>query len=318
MRVALSMLLGEHVEATQVEHADVVGFQVVCPCCRESVFKVARSNRNGGTQFFSHRVARPGTEDCERRVAALSRSTILSYDSMSRGQTLKAFSSVLRQAVDLDIYAHSGATPRRFHEDLAKCPAVGNLCRNVAWRLKDLDIERDLTDLADSVIGIHRTLGWEHDTGFATQVQKSIALDLLSHLVTHQGERSRDHLVRHALGLLQARYERGGRSVESDVSGRLNVMDVLPAFMTRNGHASRAMLSSFHAVKLKGYDKSLYDRFEEHVIGSMLSVLVRLPYRRMLENHRSGTSPIRDIEPTMFLSLARAPADDERPRTLIM
>jgi hypothetical protein len=318
MRIALSMLLGEHVEATQVEHSDVLGFQIVCPCCREAVFKVARTERHGGSQFFSHRAARAGTEDCERRVAGLSGQTILSYDAASRGQTLKAFGMVLRQAIDLDIYAHSGRDSRAFHDELAKLPGVGIMCRTVGNRLRALDMERDLDGFTDSVVRVLGILGWKHTTVFATAVQKRIAIDLMRHLVTHQGQRSRDHLVRHSIGLLRSRHDGGGRLDESDRSGRLNVMDVLPAVLNRSGRVAYAKLDPYFDAKLEGHDKSLYDRFEEHVIASMLSTLIRLPYHRMLRNHRSGLSPVKDIEPTLFLSLERADPDPGEPAVMVI
>jgi hypothetical protein len=42
MKIALCLLLAEYVDAAEVEHADTAEFQIVCPCCRESVFKVTR------------------------------------------------------------------------------------------------------------------------------------------------------------------------------------------------------------------------------------------------------------------------------------
>jgi hypothetical protein len=42
VRDAYSNLLGEYVQAPEVGHDDIAGFQIVCPLCREDIFRVAK------------------------------------------------------------------------------------------------------------------------------------------------------------------------------------------------------------------------------------------------------------------------------------
>ena len=42
MKLGYSLLLGEHIEAEWIEYTDCKVFQIVCPNCKEPIFKVFR------------------------------------------------------------------------------------------------------------------------------------------------------------------------------------------------------------------------------------------------------------------------------------
>lgn len=101
MNDAYSNLLGEYITADQVEHADIAGFQIVCPCCREEIFKVARERAGRSATFFSHYRASKSISaaECERRVALITDGEKSSVSARSRFENVKMLRSVVRDAV---------------------------------------------------------------------------------------------------------------------------------------------------------------------------------------------------------------------------
>ena len=101
MQFAYSILLRELVGAGEVEPGDCETFQLVCPACREPVFKKTRARTDGGiSHFLSHyRAETPDEKDCELRVDAISRDQAERFSMPGRGQTMDGFMSVLRDAI---------------------------------------------------------------------------------------------------------------------------------------------------------------------------------------------------------------------------
>ena len=75
MRYGYSNLLGETVPAELLEYHDCEQFQVVCPNCREPVFKAVRRTP-AEVHFLSHYEASQALQqECELRVAAFRRNS---------------------------------------------------------------------------------------------------------------------------------------------------------------------------------------------------------------------------------------------------
>jgi hypothetical protein len=197
MKIALSLLLAEYVEAADVEHADTVGFQIVCPCCRESVFKTNRLGRGGRpSSFFSHRHMPPEkVADCEMRVASIGREAVGAFNGAARGQTLALFLSVLQRAVALDGPPYAGTTVEKAHWRVRGGIVGERLLAPMArdWTGEAFD---GLVDSYDAFL--LKTTGRRLDTAFARATQHRIARDVFLHLGTPQAGSSRDFLMRHA------------------------------------------------------------------------------------------------------------------------
>ena len=98
MKIGYSISIGEHVDAEDIDYADISDFKIVCPICREPVHKVERANQH----FLSHKHRTPGNDaDCELRVASLTRLQLDALDAVSRGQTLEAFFRDLPEMIDM-------------------------------------------------------------------------------------------------------------------------------------------------------------------------------------------------------------------------
>ena len=98
MRIGYSIVSSEMVEAHLAEYGDCAKYQIVCPCCREAVFKAKREE----THYFSHYGAlTEEARQCELRVDLLSKQLYPHQHRQfnSHGQTLAHFMSVLRESV---------------------------------------------------------------------------------------------------------------------------------------------------------------------------------------------------------------------------
>lgn len=90
MKTGFSELLLEFVDADEIEHGDCKDFQITCPACREAVFKVGTAG--DARRYLSHyRGTASDVEQCELRVASISRSMMDKANSEARGQLLADF-----------------------------------------------------------------------------------------------------------------------------------------------------------------------------------------------------------------------------------
>ena len=92
MKLGYSNLLGEYAAASELEYRDCEKFQIVCPQCREPLFKVLRDIDETPTHYLSHyAAARAYASDCEMRVSAISTGAMEEHGRSSRNQRLERF-----------------------------------------------------------------------------------------------------------------------------------------------------------------------------------------------------------------------------------
>jgi len=290
MKNAYSTLLGEYVEAGEVDYEDTHGFQIVCPCCREAVFKVSRRHTARPIDFFSHHHADPmQRNECELRVGRLSPEYRAAENAKSRGQSLQVFLSVLRQAISLDkcVYpkgnVEGGQWRMRNHE------GVRHFLLMYRELIKQDRILQGFDDRADAYISRLQRHGQHLNTGFAFSIQKRIAGDVLKHLKTEQASTSMDFLVRHVLhlsmtGLAQAKAN-GAMPMLVDLYDCC-----LGAIMQPK--LERMKMGMRYVVQTKpawSENKQTYiERFIERFDDDLCGVLLRLPYKDILANHQAG------------------------------
>lgn len=102
MKTGFSIILGEYIDASALTHRDCEPFQIVCPECREPMFKVERPQETESTQYLSHYKLKTPFADCELRVEGASRSDREAYNAFSRNQTLEHFLGVFRSLLERD------------------------------------------------------------------------------------------------------------------------------------------------------------------------------------------------------------------------
>lgn len=100
MKDAYSNLLSSFHKAAELEYDDTTNLQMVCPCCREPVFKVRRNVDHDEVDYFSHYKAQIAiAAECERRVGAISDADKQSRNATAWNQSLALFRSVVQAAL---------------------------------------------------------------------------------------------------------------------------------------------------------------------------------------------------------------------------
>jgi len=182
MKLGYSLFLGEYIEAHGVEYKDCEYFQVVCPECREAVFKVQRKGEGNDLHYLSHyKESKSHHTACELRVKAISQVRIDALNSESRDQKLKLFQGVLQTAILNTVWEHAN---RRAVKDairrMQKKRALKGLREAFRNILKTGDVLADF-DLHCEVF--FKDWG-QGETVYAKATQVRIARDFLEHLLS--------------------------------------------------------------------------------------------------------------------------------------
>jgi hypothetical protein len=192
----LSILLGETINASAILYRDCERFQIVCPSCREPVFKVVRSSdTDHAAHYLSHYKLIGDDHDCELRVEKLRDVDIDDENRISREQRLSYFLGVLKsQLGQARIYTQSA---EKSHWRLQRSEAFRIIC-DLAYEkaIEDPEGYFDLS-LADFLHNV-ASVGWELRTAFDQEKQVAIARDMWLTILTPHVRSNFDFLFCHS------------------------------------------------------------------------------------------------------------------------
>lgn len=197
MKIGYSNILGEHLQAASLHHKDCEPFQVVCPACREPVFKVVRADDGETIHYLSHYAAAKAYQaDCELRVAGIGAETIDQGNRVSREQRLRYFLQVLRDLIAQDT-VYTG-TPDKAQKLLNRAKAIGwmrlqqyEMGKKLSWSRSDFS--EAVADYLKDLAGVGANL----ETSFAIAVQERIAYDIWGSLLSAKGRPNYEFLFNH-------------------------------------------------------------------------------------------------------------------------
>lgn len=300
MKIAKSILLGEHVDATQVDYEDVHGFQIVCPCCAESVIKVVRPLADGrDTQFFSHRQAGPdGPAECEIRVSSISREERASLDREARGQRIDAFRAVFHGALALDMQSRGVEHPRKASAKLRQSGLYEILYRSFREQiLEDHEFMKTMDD--DEVIkqlrGISDRQDREQKVPFPGRVKRRCASDMTDHLLTTQGDANLRHLFDCVI-IVTAKEENHRRQQSKRLPPGFDRANYLSDVVWHPNKMKA--IQQLNSLKIFDVDRTTNDKLAgiaNIFMGKAREIVAEFPYFEVLENHRGGHPPHRGL-----------------------
>lgn len=103
-----SNLLTEILQATEIDADETADLQVVCPECREPVYKAVR---HGRIHYLAHYEAgRSAISECELRVNGIGGDSVIRSQHEARTQNLSYFLAVLPEMLD-EVLARGGIAP---------------------------------------------------------------------------------------------------------------------------------------------------------------------------------------------------------------
>lgn len=297
MHLGYSALLGEHIQAQAVSYDDCRSFQIVCPACREPVFKVMREVPSP-IHYLSHYAADEAyAADCELRVRSMAAREIDTADTASRGQRLKLFLEVLRETVLSSQY--EAGDPRQRAEDLARRFRESKGLRRYRQMLFEHahDSFRTVTfadaeDLLDDYVTDFSSSGADFPmTGFAIDVQKRIAWDLWTHVLSRVAQGNYYFLLSHASVHLLARIDAAARSrslffhEHAIARGLLKLIDAEP----READIIIDELTSVRVEPPHSIEVSdAFTKMSAELTHEALGILLRLPYFEVLKAARAS------------------------------
>lgn len=196
MRYGYSMVLGEFVEAGEVDFGDTERFQIACPVCREAIFKKVRARSDGATtHFLSHYRAESEEEkDCELRVAALAREQFEPFMGEGRGQALKSFLLVLREQIErTQIPEFRGVDWPKSIQRLLSRPSLDWVVTDARDALETmLAVPDPRKALADTLAEFP---AFDLQSPFWLRRRAAYVLDVLRHLLTPQAKPNLKYLT---------------------------------------------------------------------------------------------------------------------------
>lgn len=286
MKMGYSILLGEYVQASALEHKDCEHFQVVCPACKEPVFKVAQKWQNAIRHYLSHyRADRSHASDCEMRVSRLTGQEISRVNALSRDQKLSLFLGVLQSAVLKTMWGSRNRNPvRKAIRDMQGKNHLAFL-RDVTFN--HLETDAFLKDFDPMVETYYGDAG-RPETAFAEMVQRRIARDMFGHVLSQNARRSYDFLFNSSLLHLVGRMEAAEEAGTATAASR-----------QLHYYAAHLMLGNEKEGKklvVEALDEIAYPPFVEapmsylvkltaEVHHEMIGTLLRLPYFEILREN---------------------------------
>ena len=293
MKTGYSMLLGEYIDSEAISYTDCKSFQIVCPICREPVFKVERNQPPPTLHYLSHyEASKAFATDCELRVKGISDQDKERFNRLSRGQKLEYFLSVLREEI---LKREFGTSPqnvdkvRRQTIRWMNAPGV-QIFRDLFHKHQlsnhEMNTPENLSILFDEYVKDIESAGGDFPiTGFVISTQKRIATDIWLHLLSAKAMGNFTFLFCVAFGLLSERIasaskQRPLHQFEQDFMvafgqlirvGRQKAEVVMDALISTPIGPPYAISGSTYLSKMAS-----------EICFEMLGILLRLPYFEML------------------------------------
>lgn len=271
--------LSSYYKAEELDYENIAQLQMVCPCCREPVFKVARQSEAGSVDYFSHHKAQAAiSAECERRVAGISASQREAVNEASRGQSLALFRSVV-----------TGALKKIPIHDRVYEPSLGGPSRKwaqkVATMLHVMIREKALENVVTYTDDIRQGWGSISETKFERSYRTKIAADLMRTLVTEHSSRSFNYILDRAIVKCHLPGLTGKQLTESASA-------TMFSFEMFNGLVRKLPGGALKDYPAESFKKTDYIFL---YIDAMMRELHQLPYFKIIANVKAGKEPLAEI-----------------------
>lgn len=293
MKYGYSILLGEHVEASAIEYDDCKSFQIVCPICKEPIFKVVRTQGfSDNLHYLSHyEKSKSFIEDCELRVNSLKKEIIESSSYTSRNQRLKYFLKILRDTVLKNEY---GGDHRKILEKLKQMQYSKTLqfIRDRFYEIvsssENLIEKNHVFLLFDEYIkDITEISGGFPKTDFSIITQKRIAFDMWIHLLSPNAHDNFEFMFNNSYLFLMFRIDMAKNvrplfDFESQMYSNMHNLIVKPKTegMAIIESMLKYPLGPPHAIDSFDLLSKMLSEIQHEIYGCLL----RLPYFRLLKD----------------------------------
>lgn len=295
MRTGYSLLLGEYVEAERISYEDCKAFQIVCPSCKEPIFKVNRDVATTPVQYLSHyEKDKSFVAECELRVGALTKEEITRSNNLSRGQRLQYFLSVLQEAIPIALYPRDELSQSKVAKLTHMLNGSKSLKRyrellfayerKVYANMSDADLAEQVAGYVDDIKEVNQ--GEFYSTSFALETQKRIACDIWRHVLSARAKESYFILFNHGYYSLMYRIKltSGERVLFEYERIMYSAMEKLIDTSVNKGKLIIHGLTNYPIGKPYAMEGSnLFNKLSSEIAHEMFGILLVLPYFEMLK-----------------------------------
>ena len=289
MKIGYANLLSTYINAPEVDYDDCATFQIVCPACREAIFKVKRDTSKGALHYLSHYAASQAYQaDCEHRVYGISSEQIQIENKQGRNQTLTFFLSVLYQAIEKSRYP--GSSMRERLMPLHKSAGLRQLIKELYSLLRIPGNQLISDESLHKVFMLHleqyRELRIQLRTGFMVAIQERIATDILNHLISATAGPNFTALFNQAYSMVLGRIELTKQHRPVDAGLEQLRAEMIGLVDKNKGSAMRQIerMKAMRTRMLDGTTLALHQRVIMEVFSEMTRTLFELDYFTMLKD----------------------------------
>jgi hypothetical protein len=289
MKYGYSLFLQEHVNPKDVDYEDTRLFQIVCPECKEPVFKVSRDLNDKTANYFSHyRKDETLNKQCELRVNSIPSSTINEIVVQSRNQKLSLFLKVFQDMIWDNEFdeAKIKRVKQRYYE-VQRSSIFSEIAVYFLKYGRDLCADKQrLWAMFDETIQNKLKSKGIYNSDFAMNIQKEYAYDFLNYLVAGNSKKNFLFLVNVAFVQLYYDLKRKSKIGLKDWEDVLYIC-FEKFFRTRN--ENKRIKAFQELTSQQGMSGSTGEYIDGYLLFTIqlfqyaFSILLRIPYLEIIQ-----------------------------------
>lgn len=289
MKFGYSLFLNEYIYPHNIDYEDCRTFQIVCPECKEPVYKVNREE----IHYFSHyKKDETLNEQCELRVNRIAQETFISKNQESRNQKLSYFLQVFKDIIWKNEYQSNDIkkAKQQFYK-LKGCNVFTSLKRFIFdYIRKNIEDKKEIFDYFDEAIEniFDNEAFKKFKSKYSILVQKDFAYQFLQHILAGH---SKDNYY-FLMNLAYIKYfEKLRKKVKENTASnwQISLYNSMLRFLNTQNEKKRMKIFEQLGIEtmISPYTNEKIDLFI--MLGSQISynvygMLLRIPYLQILED----------------------------------
>ncbi len=286
MKYGYSLFLQEYINPNNVDYEDTRLFQIICPECKEPIFKVSRGNT---TDYFSHyKKDETLVKQCELRVNSISSSEINEVSVQSRNQKLNLFLKVFQDMIWEDELRQNNITKiKQCYNQLQRSSIFTEIKEYFLKYGRDVvKDKKQLWEMFNETIQNKLKEKEIYSSNFAMNIQKDYAYEFLNHLVA--GHSKTNFLFLLSMSLIEMYYDLKRKSKNGLQDWEEILYTCLNKFFrTQNDDkrvkAFQKMTSQVGTSGSTGNPMDGYFLFTIQMFQYAFRILLRIPYLEILQ-----------------------------------
>lgn len=285
MKYGYSLFLQEYVNPKDVDYEDTRLFQIICPECKEPVFKVSREKTYN---YFSHyKKDETLIKQCELRVNSISSSKINEVSVQSRNQKLSEFLKVFQDLIWNDDTRQNDIPEIKKHYYMLQRSSIFSEIRIDLLKYGKVAVKDKnyMLEMFDEVIEDKFNKAEIYNSVFALNIQKEYAFDFMNHLVA--GHSKTNFLFLLSIAFIELYYDLKRKTGELQEWEELLLSGFTRFFRTRNDKKRTKIFQDLASQEIISQDTGLpmdgYLLFSVKLFEYAFGILLRIPYLEILQ-----------------------------------